>query len=146
MKRFINLNKKSIGIASSFTKSLHQFNVSTRNFNTKRLEGCDLNSSLKYVKDEIKKSNKCKRLFSTVQSKEKKDSEAESSRVAIITEIKDTPGSLLEVLKFFWKYNVQLTHIESRPNQQNSSGFNMYIDFEGKLGDANTDKLMEDLR
>jgi prephenate dehydratase len=143
MKRIINLNKKSIGI-STFTKSLPQFNLSARNFNSKKLEGCDLNSSLKYVKDEIKKSNNGIRQFSTVQSKQVKDST--SRRVAIITEINDTPGSLLEVLKFFWKYNIQLTHIESRPNQQNDGGFNMYIDFEGKLGDENTDKLMEDLR
>ena len=38
-----------------------------------------------------------------------------SSKVSIVTEINDAPGSLHEFLKAFWKFDVNLTHIESKP-------------------------------
>jgi hypothetical protein len=37
-----------------------------------------------------------------------------NSRVSILTEIIDEPGSLHEMLRYFWKYEIDLTHIESR--------------------------------
>lgn len=55
-------------------------------------------------------------------------------------------GSLYELLRFFWKYDIDLTHIESRPCPKGSDGFHIYIDFEGSIGDEGTDKLMNDLR
>ena len=58
-------------------------------------------------------------------------------RVSILAEIDDTPGSLYEILKYFWKFDVDLTHIESRPCPKNQSGFHIYIDFVGKMGKYN---------
>ena len=37
-----------------------------------------------------------------------------NARVSILTEITDEPGSLHELLRYFWKYEIDLTHIESR--------------------------------
>lgn len=67
-------------------------------------------------------------------------------RVSVLTEIDDTPGALHEILRYFWKYEINLTHVESRPTTKNSEGFNIYIDFHGQLGESKTDKLMRELR
>lgn len=67
-------------------------------------------------------------------------------RVSVLTEIDDTPGALHEILRYFWKYEINLTHIESRPTTKNNEGFNIYIDFHGHLGESKTDKLMRELR
>ncbi len=68
------------------------------------------------------------------------------SRVSILTEIVDTPGSLYEILKYFWKFDVSITKIESRPSPKDSSVFIIQIDFNGSIGDQTTDKLMSSLR
>lgn len=66
-------------------------------------------------------------------------------RVSILTEINDQPGALHEILKYFWKHDINLTHIESRPAPKNNDGFHIYIDFHGAVGEEDTDKLMADL-
>lgn len=38
----------------------------------------------------------------------------DNPRVSILTEIADEPGALYDILKYFWKYDIDLTHIESR--------------------------------
>lgn len=70
---------------------------------------------------------------------------AECSRVSLLTEISDTPGSLHDLLNYFWKYDINLTRIESRPSKS-LSGFNLFIDFDGKVGDWKTDKLLDVVR
>jgi phenylalanine-4-hydroxylase len=64
-----------------------------------------------------------------------------------LTELVDKPGALHEVLKYFWKYDIDLTRIESRPNTKlNDQGFKLYIDFAGNAGDENVKKLIEQLK
>jgi hypothetical protein len=68
-------------------------------------------------------------------------------RVSILTEIDDQPGSLYEILKFFWKHDINLTHIESRPsNSKCSTGFHVQINFDGSIGTPKTDALLKDLQ
>jgi phenylalanine-4-hydroxylase len=69
-----------------------------------------------------------------------------SGRVAILTELSDNPGSLHEVLRYFWKYDINLTRIESRPSPDGHKGFHLYIDFDGRQGDTNTDNLITALK
>lgn len=68
------------------------------------------------------------------------------SRVSILTEIVDKPGSLYEILQYFWKFDVSITKIESRPSPKDSSVFIIQIDFNGSIGEQTTDKLMNSLR
>jgi phenylalanine-4-hydroxylase len=68
-----------------------------------------------------------------------------SPRIAILTEIKDEPGALYDILRYFWKYEINLTHIESRPCPKNSDGFHIFIDFTGNIGEPRIDKLMQEL-
>lgn len=74
------------------------------------------------------------------------DQEAHDPRVSVLTEIDDSPGSLYEILKYFWKYDIDLTHIESRPSPKDSRGFLIQIDFKGSADEVNVNKLMGELR
>jgi phenylalanine-4-hydroxylase len=70
---------------------------------------------------------------------------AHQSRTSLLTKLSHSPGSLHDVLKYFWKNDVNLTHIESRPCPKDSDGFHVVIDFDGHVGDAKTDRLLSDL-
>ena len=50
------------------------------------------------------------------------------------------------MLKYFWKLDISITHIESRPSPKGSDSFRMFIDFYGSLGEPNTDKLLIGLK
>jgi phenylalanine-4-hydroxylase len=80
--------------------------------------------------------------FSTAENRKT----ADCGRMSILTNIVDSPGSLLEVLKDFSANSINLTHIESRPCPKDSDGFHIYIDFDGQVGDGKTEKLLKDLK
>jgi hypothetical protein len=86
----------------------------------------------------------------------------EHPRVSLLMELKDEVGILHEVLKYFWKYDINVSRIESRPVHSDrthksqwklSRGrpeaatpvFDFFLDFHGSLGDAPVQKLMNDL-
>lgn len=51
----------------------------------------------------------------------------------MVLELRDKPGALHEVLKYFWKYDLNITRIESRPKTLNALGearFDFFVDFE----------------
>jgi phenylalanine-4-hydroxylase len=64
-------------------------------------------------------------------------------RMSLLIEGRDEPGSLVDLLRFFWKYDINLTHIESRP--ASGSRFDFFVDCEGRRGDDNIDRLLADL-
>jgi hypothetical protein len=65
-------------------------------------------------------------------------------RTSVLMELSDRVGALHDVLKYYWKYDVNITRIESRPvsNQQ----FDFFVDFNGKVGDANVNALLNALK
>jgi phenylalanine-4-hydroxylase len=66
--------------------------------------------------------------------------------VSMLMEIGDAPGALHDILRFFWKYDINITRIESRPSKQNALNqprFDFYVDFESNSkDDVNVQKLM----
>ncbi|KAL7999522.1 putative aromatic amino acid hydroxylase, tryptophan 5-monooxygenase, tyrosine 3-monooxygenase [Plasmopara halstedii] len=70
----------------------------------------------------------------------------EDDKTSILLQVKDGPGALQETLKFFWKHDVNMTRIESRPSKGQNMDYNFYIDFEGKSGQAHVDELITDLQ
>jgi hypothetical protein len=80
-------------------------------------------------------------------------------RVSLLMELKDRVGVLHDVLKYFWKYDINVSRIESRPVLQQSSNsswksaggsknkptFDFYMDFDGSLEDPKVQRLMHDL-
>ncbi|KAG5181525.1 simliar to phenylalanine-4-hydroxylase [Tribonema minus] len=61
-------------------------------------------------------------------------------------EVRDAPGALYEVLRFFWKHDVNITRIESRPTPRDETSFNFFVDFNGRRGDPNVDQLLVALK
>ena len=61
-------------------------------------------------------------------------------------EIGDAPGALHDILRFFWKYDLNITRIESRPSKQNALNqprFDFYVDFEASSkDDGDVQKLL----
>lgn len=50
------------------------------------------------------------------------------------------------MLKFFWKHDVNMTRIESRPSKGYNHNYSFFIDFDGKRGDPAVDSLLADLK
>ncbi|KAG1712103.1 hypothetical protein DVH05_009342 [Phytophthora capsici] len=70
----------------------------------------------------------------------------ENNKTSILLQVEDGPGALQETLKFFWKHDVNMTRIESRPAKGHNMNYSFYIDFEGKSGQPEVDELMADLK
>lgn len=69
----------------------------------------------------------------------------DSPRCSVLTEISDEPGALYRTLSYFWKHDIQITAIESRPSKNNTV-MGIYLSFYGKRGEVATDKLLKDLK
>ncbi|KAF0696057.1 Aste57867_13170 [Aphanomyces stellatus] len=67
-------------------------------------------------------------------------------KTSLLLETNDGPGSLQDVLKFFWKHDVNMVRIESRPSKGPSPDYSFYIDFDGRPGEAPVDALLDDLK
>ena len=65
-------------------------------------------------------------------------------RTAILMQLDDRSGALHEVLKYFWKHDVNLTRIESRPTASDGT-FEFFVDFEGRPGEPHVEKLLATL-
>ena len=61
----------------------------------------------------------------------KNSSETGNNKTSIIFSIKHEPGSLYRIIENFYKNNINLTKIESRPTKENIWEYNFYVDFEG---------------
>lgn len=67
-------------------------------------------------------------------------------RVSILAEVVDEPGALYQLLALFWKYDIQLTSIESRPVVGSGKTMTIYMSFQGHRGEEGVAKLVRDLR
>jgi phenylalanine-4-hydroxylase len=73
----------------------------------------------------------------------------ELPRTSVLMELHDRVGVLHDVLRYFWKYDVNICRIESRPIQADGRGrkrFDFFVDLEGSAEDANVAKLLDALR
>lgn len=69
----------------------------------------------------------------------------ELNRTSLLMELTDRVGILHDVLRFFWKYDVNITRIESRPCTKLGK-FDFFVDLQGIIGDKNVDSLIRDLK
>jgi hypothetical protein len=82
----------------------------------------------------------------------KMDVFGEHPRVSVLMELTDRVGVLHDVLKYFWKYDISISRIESRPVQSQATSwggpkpkFDFFMDFYGQLSDPKVQRLMRDL-
>ncbi|OQR83639.1 phenylalanine-4-hydroxylase, henna-like protein [Achlya hypogyna] len=86
------------------------------------------------------------RLFATMTPSTSTSNAVCKPKMSLMVEVCDTPGSLQDVLKFFWKHEVNMTRIESRPVKSSTADYSFYIDFDGRPEDEATIDLLDDLK
>lgn len=67
------------------------------------------------------------------------------TRTSVLMELSDSVGALHNALKYFWKYDINVTRIESRPASLDGR-FDFFVDFRGRLGDDRVDALLVELK
>lgn len=67
----------------------------------------------------------------------------EQQLTSLLMELPDRVGVLHDVLRFFWKYDVNIRRIESRPSQFGK--FDFFVDVEGGMGEERDGRL-DDLK
>jgi hypothetical protein len=86
------------------------------------------------------------------RTRTERDLYGDKPRVSVLMELTDRLGVLHDVLKYFWKYDINVTRIESRPVAPSSQWggdkkpkFDFYMDFDGSVDDPTVRKLFQDL-
>lgn len=71
----------------------------------------------------------------------------EKPRTSLLMELTDRVGILHDVLRHFWKYDVNICRIESRPifTKGQQRRFDFFVDLEGSVSDSNIGKLLDAL-
>ena len=73
-------------------------------------------------------------------------SETGNDKTSIIFSIKHEPGSLHRIIEKFYKNNINLTKIESRPTRENAWEYNFYVDFEGHKQNQFISEILEEIK
>ena len=68
----------------------------------------------------------------------------EQPLTSLLMELPDRVGVLHDVLRFFWKYDVNIRRIESRPSQFGK--FDFFVDVEGGMMGDERDERLDNLR
>lgn len=69
----------------------------------------------------------------------------EGDKTSVVFETEDRPGALEEVLRLFWKHDISLTRIESKPPTFADSSFAFHVDFTGVPHQPNVQACMREL-
>ena len=72
--------------------------------------------------------------------------ETGNDKTSIIFSIKHEPGSLYRILENFYKDDVNLTKIESRPTKSNTWEYNFYVDFEGHKKNPQISEILDKIK
>jgi prephenate dehydratase len=70
-------------------------------------------------------------------------------RTSLLMELTDGVGVLHDVLRYFWKYDINVSRIESRPVKDGVMGekrFDFFVDFDGQRGDTDVERLLDSLK
>ncbi|WNY27384.1 prephenate dehydratase [Methanolapillus ohkumae] len=68
-------------------------------------------------------------------------------KTSVISYLKnDKPGALYHILGAFFKNDINLTRIESRPSKKELGDYCFYIDFEGSTSDEHVSKAVEEAK
>lgn len=98
---------------------------------------------LNIIRDNINDEQNNQSRFVLVGDYETPQTDNDLTIIAFATENK--PGSLLKVLQVFSEYDVNITHVDSRPSV-NFDGYVVLADFEGHVKDEKIKKMLEALK
>ena len=68
-----------------------------------------------------------------------------NNKTSVFFSVKNQPGSLVNVLSVFYRHNINLLYIESRPSRRKMGEYNFYADLEGHIQDENIQQAMQSL-
>ena len=68
------------------------------------------------------------------------------NKTSIVFLCQDKPGALVEALKVFKKYGINLTKIESRPSKRQNWEYSFFVDFMGHVHDEKVAKTLHELK
>lgn len=92
----------------------------------------------------IQDSRSNKTRFFIISDKNRK--RGSKNKTSLVFLCQDKPGALVEVLKVFKRYNINLSKIESRPSRQKNWEYYFYVDFLGHEEDEIVMKALDRLR
>lgn len=67
-------------------------------------------------------------------------------KISILVTLPHRSGSLYNIVKFFWKNNLNMTKIESRPIMNRPWQYFFYIDFSGNIMEESTKNTLEGIK
>jgi len=67
-------------------------------------------------------------------------------KTSLLFAVKDEAGALYKALEPFYKHNVNLTKIESRPSKEKSWDYVFFVDLEGHIEDENVKRALKELK
>ncbi|MBQ2645371.1 prephenate dehydratase [bacterium] len=91
--------------------------------------------NLNILKKEINDEKDNKTRFILLSNKNNND--VNDNKTSIFFTVINEPGSLVNVLNIFHKYNINLLYIESRPSKKKMGEYNFYVDIDGNINDKN---------
>lgn len=71
---------------------------------------------------------------------------SDQNKTSIVFLCQDKPGALVEALKVFKKYGINLTKIESRPSKRQNWEYSFFVDFMGHVRDEKVVKALHELK
>lgn len=114
---------------------------------TKAAIGTKLASELYHcpvIEENIQDSRTNKTRFFILSYEHQKPSQ--SNKTSIVFLCQDKPGALVEALKVFKKYRINLTKIESRPSKRENWEYSFFVDFIGHTEDEVVKKALHELK
>ena len=100
--------------------------------------------NLNILKENINDDPDNKTRFAIIGSFETPKTQKDSTTLAFSTQNK--PGALLEILKIFQDYEINLSYIDSRPSKIQFGEYTFFVDFDGHISDEKVLKLVEEIK
>ena len=75
-----------------------------------------------------------------------KTSNTGNDKTSLAFSTENKPGMLLEALKVFQNYNINLSYIDSRPSKIKFGEYTFLVDFDGHVSDEIIDKAIDELK
>ena len=100
--------------------------------------------NLNILKENINDDSDNQTRFALIGDFETIKTQNDNTSLAFSTENK--PGALLEILKIFHDYEINLSYIDSRPSKTKFGEYTFFVDFDGHVTDEKIIKLLDEIK
>lgn len=136
-----HLNVIEVASTAEAARSLQDYNLTYAAIGSeKTAEIYNLNILKCNINDEPENQTR----FSLIGDFETPKTQNDNTTLAFSTVNK--PGALLEILKIFQDYGINLSYIDSRPSKTKFGEYTFFVDFDGHIGDEIIIKTIEEIK